>query len=303
VKWGIALNLRDSVPEIVEKAIIADTGGMDSVWITDFPAVRLSPILASVIARATKRIRIGVGLLSPFIYPSEQIVQFISTLINYHGDRFDLLIGPGDKTRLSDIGIALGSGRLIVRKMAEALVRIRNSLSDNGSCHVFLAAQGKKMIETSVVSDGVILNFSDLQMIKWAITELGEVPDTFEIGVFPPTLIVDSAQNARPYSIQASAGVVALGMSSSMMSRFGLRESLHHAQALQKVRGKIDDEIISLIEDSVTDRFCLCDDMEGICNRVRSYEDLGVRSVVFGPPQGSTLDGSNQLVQAKKNCH
>jgi hypothetical protein len=302
MKWGIAINLRETVPEIVEKAVLAENGGMDSVWITDYPAVRLSPIVASAVARATKRIRIGVGLLSPFIYPSGQIVQFMSTLMNQHGNRFDLLIGPGDKTRLTDIGIELKSGSLTVRRIAESLANIRDGLTDHKDCHIFLGAQGEKMIEISTASDGVILNFSDSEMIRWAIARLGDIPDTFEIGVFPPTLIVGAEQRDGQYGIRASAGIVALGMSSSMMSRFGLKESLFLAASLLREKGKMDEDIINLIEKSVTDRFCIYDDTEGICNRVRLFEELGVQSVVFGPPQGATLDGVRQLVQTKKIC-
>jgi alkanesulfonate monooxygenase SsuD/methylene tetrahydromethanopterin reductase-like flavin-dependent oxidoreductase (luciferase family) len=302
MKWGVAINLRETVSEIVEKAVFADRGGMDSVWITDYPAVRLSPVVASIVAQETERIRIGVGLLSPFIYPSVQIVQFMSTLINHYGHRFDLLIGPGDKTRLADIGIELGKGVFPVRKIAESLANIQDSFLDQKDCHIFLAAQGKKMIETSTSSDGVILNYSDLEMIKWAIARLGDIPDSFEIGVFPPTLIVDSEQQNDPYSIRASAGIVALGMTPSMIRRFGLNESLDSAGSLLKEKGKVDEDVINLIDRSVTDRFCICGDKKSVCNRVRLLQDLGVRTVVFGPPQGATLEGVKQIVQAKKAC-
>jgi len=103
IQWGIAINLREPVSEIVEKAVVADSGGIDSIWITDYPAVRISPILASAIAQKTERCRIGVGLLSPLIYPPKQIVQYMSTLIKHYGNRFEeihrlgateLVLGP-----------------------------------------------------------------------------------------------------------------------------------------------------------------------------------------------------------------
>jgi hypothetical protein len=282
--------------------VLADRGGMDSVWITDYPAVRLSPVLASIIAQATEQIRISVGLLSPFIYPSAQIVQFMSTLISHHGDRFDLLIGPGDKTRLADIGIDLGSGASAVRKMAKSIANIQNGLLDHKDCHIFLAAQGKKMIETSTASDGVILNYSDVEMIRWAIARLGDRPDSFELGVFPPTLIVDSVQQNDPYGIRASAGIVALGMSPSMIRRFGLSKSLDSAASLLREKGKVDEDVINLIDKSVTDRFCIYGDIKGVCNRLKLLQDVGVKTVVFGPPQGTTFEGIKQIVQAKKTC-
>jgi alkanesulfonate monooxygenase SsuD/methylene tetrahydromethanopterin reductase-like flavin-dependent oxidoreductase (luciferase family) len=302
LKWSIAINLRETVPEIVEKAILADTGGMDSVWITDYPAVRLSPILASMVARMTERIRIGIGLLSPFIYPSRQITQIMSTLIDHHGDRFDLLIGPGDKSRLEDIGVRLGKGASIVNKIAEALASIREDLKDFGGCSVFLAAQGQRMIETSRSADGVILNYSDPEMIKWAITALGSVSKTFEIGIFPPTLIIESNDQKKQFGVRASAGVVALGMNSYLRSRFHLREQLQPASTILKERGKIDEYVINQIDQDVSDRFCICEDLDGLCKRMRVFAESGVNLVVFGPPQGATLGGVKQLIQARKNC-
>jgi len=302
IQWGIAINLRDSAPEIVEKAIVADSGGMDSIWITDYPAVRLSPILASVIAQRTKRCRIGVGLLSPLVYPPKQIVQYMCTLIKHHGNRFDLMIGPGDKARLADIGVKYGEGSTIASRMAEAIGRIRDGLADYAGCRIFLGAQGVKMIEISRNSDGVLLNYSDPEMIRWATETLGDIPDAFEIGVFPPTLIGKSEDCNEKPNIRTSAGIVALGMSQSMKKRFGLNEALGPALSLLRKSGKIDEHVINLIDQNILDRFCVCETLEGICNRVQQFKNLRVTLIVFGPPQGATLDGVKQLILAKSVC-
>ncbi len=82
MEWGIAINLREHVSEIIEKAVVADKGGIDTVWLTDYPATRFSPILSSMIAKNTKNCRIGVGLLSPLIYSSSHILQIMTTLQN-----------------------------------------------------------------------------------------------------------------------------------------------------------------------------------------------------------------------------
>jgi alkanesulfonate monooxygenase SsuD/methylene tetrahydromethanopterin reductase-like flavin-dependent oxidoreductase (luciferase family) len=300
IQWGIAINLRESVSDIVEKAIVADSGGIDSIWITDYPAVRVSPILASAVAQKTNQCRIGVGLLSPFIYPPHHIVQYMSTLIEHYGDRFDLMLGPGDKARLSDIGIEYERGSTIVRRMAESLESIREGLTDYEGCHVFLGAQGVKMIETSRESDGVLLNYSDSEMIRWAKKKLGDIPDTFEIGVFPPTFIGKPEDCSEQISIRTSAGIVALGLSPSIKKQFGLYEALQPALSLFGKREMIDESVISLIDQSVIDRFCVCETQEGVCDRVRQFRNLGVTLVVFGPPQGATLDGVKQLIKAKR---
>jgi hypothetical protein len=302
IEWGIAINLREPVSNLIEKAIVADVGGMDSVWITDYPAVRLSPILASAVANKTKKCRIGVGLLSPLIYPPKQIVQYMSTLIKHHGDRFDLLIGPGDRNRLSDIGIQYERDSAIVRKIAMSLESIREGLADYKDCRVFLGAQGVKMIETSKTSDGVLLNYSDSEMIRWAKETLGDIPDSFKIGVFPPTFICNSEDCSEQLNVRTSAGIVALGISPSIKKRFVLNESLQPALSRLGKGEKINESVINLIDQNIIDRFCICETIEGLCKRVQQFRNLGVKLVVFGPPQGTTLDGVKQLVKAKRIC-
>ncbi len=185
MEWGIAINLRELVSEIVEKAVAADQGGIDTIWVTDFPATRLSPVLASTIAQNTKNCRIGVGLLSPLIYSPAHILQMMTTLIEMHGERFDLLLGPGDRPKLRDIGVEYGDISTLVERMRDSVTTVREGLKEYDATRVFLGAQGQKMIEASTCSNGVLLNYSDSEMIQWAITTLGKRPQSFKIGVFP----------------------------------------------------------------------------------------------------------------------
>ena len=89
MKWGIALNVRDTISKTVDKAVIVDKGGLDQIWVTDFPALRYAPAVAAAVAERTSECRIGVGLISPLLYSSSHIVQFMTTLIKSHGERFD----------------------------------------------------------------------------------------------------------------------------------------------------------------------------------------------------------------------
>ena len=56
MRWGVALNVRDDMSESLRKAEIADRGGIDNVWVTDFPAIRYAPVVAAAIAERTKSV-------------------------------------------------------------------------------------------------------------------------------------------------------------------------------------------------------------------------------------------------------
>ena len=302
MEWGIAINLREPVQETIEKAVLADEGGIDAVWITDYPATRISPILASVVAQKTEHCRIGIGLLSLLIFSPSQITQYLSSLINLYGDRFDLLVGPGDRTRLKEIGIEYGEISTLVERMAESITTIREGLSDYKDCKVLVGAQGEKMIKKSVVANGVLFNYSDPVMIRWASSFLRKKSKGFKMGIFPPSLVGSRKLCKEHMGIMGSAAVVALGLGPTIMKRFELSKELQSARREMKKHGMTND-VIKMIDFNTLNRFCLCGEDEQTFNRLRAYEKLGVEHIVFGPPQGTNLRGVQQLVDAKKRYY
>jgi len=299
MEWGIAINLREPTSEIIEKVKVADRGGIETIWVTDFPATRLSPILASIIAKNTKNCRIGVGLLSPLIYKPSHILQMLTTLIEMHGERFDLLLGPGDKARLRDIGVDYGNISTLVERMKDSVIEIREGLKEYNTTQVFLGAQGQKMIRASTCANGVLLNYSDSGMVQWAITTLGKMPQDFKIGIFPPSMIGSSKMCNEHLGIKTSAAVVALGLSPSILRRFGLKEKLQPAIDKMRKYGLTQD-LIEMIDQEILDRFGLCGDIQSNNDQLEFYRKIGVDMVVFGPPQGASLKGVEQLVDAKR---
>ena len=298
MEWGIAINLRESVSEIIEKAVVADLGGIHTIWLTDFPATRFSPALASVVAENTKHSRTGIGLLSPFIYSPSHIVQMMTTLIETYGEGFDLLLGPGDRTKLREIGVSYGQTSTLVNRMTAAVTAIRTGLSEYPDCRIFMGAQGPKMIEASICADGVLLNYSDPEMIQWAMNRLDNRPDNFYIGVFPPSLVGTSKPCEKQMSVKASAAIVALGLSPSILKQFGLREKLKPAIDKMRTHG-FTNSIVEMIDQRILDRFSLCGSIESNSKKLEQLKEMGVDIVVYGPPQGASLKSVEQLVEAK----
>ncbi|MHA1965071.1 MAG: LLM class flavin-dependent oxidoreductase [Candidatus Thorarchaeota archaeon] len=300
MRWGIALNVRDGVPESLRKAEIADQGGIDQVWITDFPAIRYAPVVAAAIAERTKSCRIGVGLMSPLLYSSTQIVQFISTLADSYGPRFDLLLGPGDKLALASIGVSYSS-KFMVDKTLHALEEIKQGISDAGHrCSVLLGAQGPIMIKASLKADGVLLNYSDLEMAEWALNLIkNEIPDTFHLGIFPPTYVGDCQDIVSNQSISYSAAMVAIGLNRIVSDSFGFHDRLQTAKILMKEHGQINMDVVNSLGSEILQRFAFCGTSEQLRIYMITLEKMGFASIVFGPPQGIRKHGVEILVKAK----
>jgi hypothetical protein len=300
MKWGIALNVRDTISKTIDKSQIADKGGIDQIWVTDFPALRYAPIVAAAIAERTRKCRIGVGLVSPLLYSTSHILQFMKTLIDNHGERFDLLLGPGDRFALERIGI-LNSPNVIVKSTKEALKEIRSGLSESGhSSKVLLGAQGPMMIEASLMADGVLLNYTDLEMAKWAVNQLGDrITDSFQLGLFPPAFIGPCERIRNNPAISQSAAMVAIGLGKSVADKFGLSSSLREARKQLKQSGRIDNDVIAALDDDVLKRFAFCGTVEQLRAYVNELDTVGYSNVVFGPPIGLSRKGVENLVTAK----
>ena len=300
MRWGVALNVRDDMSETLRKSEIADKGGLDQVWVTDFPALRYAPAVAAAIAERTKSCRIGVGLVSPILYSSTHIAQFMSTLVDSYGKRFDLLLGPGDKLALDSIGVSYSS-KLMVDKTVHALKEIKKELSEGGhNCSVLLGAQGPIMINASLNADGVLLNYSDLEMVEWALSQIKtEIPKDFHLGIFPPTFVGDCENIESNQGISLSAAMVAIGLNSKVSESFGLRDQIEAARRLMKIRGRIDVEVVKSLRKDILQRFAFCGTREQLADYMKALEKLGISRIVFGPPQGIRKNGVKILVNAK----
>ena len=299
--WGLAVNVYDTVQRIVEKCVIADQGGIDWLWVTDFPAVRHAPSLAAIVAENVKRSRIGVGLVSPLLYGPEQIVQFMSTLIDNYGERFDLLIGPGDKFQLSRIGIEYGNVSTLVARLVSDVTKIKDELGQRGydGVRVWLGAQGPKMIAASINADGVLLNYTDPKMLRWALSILGDTPKGFQIGAFPPALITENPDCSKEFGLRKSAATVALGLGRSVALEFGLMDAFSAARISLQRKRSIDQDVVDAIDEATLKRFALCTTPEGACDYVKTLERIGLDMVTFGPPQGTSRKLVKNLVKAR----
>ncbi|MHA1902786.1 MAG: LLM class flavin-dependent oxidoreductase [Candidatus Thorarchaeota archaeon] len=302
MQWGVAVNVWGNAPTVVEKCIIADQGDLDIIWITDFPAIRFAPVMAAAIAEKTTS-RIGVGLVSPLLYKPTQIVQFMSTLISTYGDRFSLLLGPGDRLRLEGVGTSYGVVSSLITRFVECTKEIKKGLQlAKHNCPVWIGAQGQKMIAASGIADGVLLNYSDPEMIQWAVNLVKERSKNFQFGAFPPSILLNHPDDPLPRELRFSAAIVALGLSKSIATKFKLLDSLSRARRILREKGAIDNDAVDSIPDDVLRRFGVAATETGFCEYVKTLRSVGVDLVTFGPPIGMKKKAIRKISEIKNRC-
>jgi len=296
--WGIAVNVHERYPHTVKLANQANTAGMSYIWIVDFPAPRFAPAVAVKIASMTSS-RIGIGLLPSSIYEPEYVVRFVETLTIEFGNRFDLLIGPGDKEALGAIGKKNWVPSEIVKKTVDSALIIKHELEKlDIDCPVWLAAQGPKMIAESRKVDGVLLNLTDPAMVKWASEILGKRDTSFRVGVFSPTKITESSTDSPPNDFLYSAAIVALGASKSLMHQLGIKDTIQSARKIYSEDNELSSKVLDEIGVDNLLKWGFFLTPEGLVHSLHQLEEIGIDTVIFGPPISHSKSSVNLLLRA-----
>ncbi|MEM4245845.1 MAG: LLM class flavin-dependent oxidoreductase [Candidatus Bathyarchaeia archaeon] len=276
LKLSLGLNVRDTPGQLVRKGRLAEEVGLDGVWVSDLPSERYAPAMAAVLAGETEKVRIGVGPLSPILHPVEHIAKSIRTLIDLFGDRFDLLIAAGDRERLKAVGVEYPPS--LPSRMVRALRQIRSRLGRyNTVCRILLGAQGPQMLKASRKFDGVLINFSDTEMLRWAIEKARPSSRSFEVGIFAPAYI-HSRLNPRIREMALSAAtIVAAGAPPAVARRFRLFPS----------------------SGDIVTRFCIIKKVEEFRRYLSELEGLGIEQAVLSFPQGYSVRTIRDLAGVK----
>ncbi len=304
MKYGLTVNVNETVKEIVRKAERMEKLGFDYVWVADVPSQRYSPTAASAIAQKTSNIKIGLGLLSIFLHKPHQISNSLTTLTEFYGDRFELLIGPGDLDQLNRVGIS--NLRHIPELLLKAKEEITEKLSEKGiEAPIWLGAQGPKILKLAKFFDGVLLNYAQPDFIHWAMQKM-DLPNkrSTQVGIFAPSYVYTNKEE-KPYRLlQRSSAIVALGASKRVLRNFGLYDKVTVArEKLEKgLRLK---EVLADFPAEVAEKFSICMHSDNLSGYLSRLKDIGVEHTVFSYPQNfskETIEALAKSLSSELRC-
>lgn len=299
MKWGLAVGVRQNLDEVLRVSEIAYHGGIDQIWVVDFPASQLASVAVTMLAKYVP-MRLGIGLLSPLLYSPQQMIRMIQSIRDNYDIETDIMVGSGDPLWLSRVGLEYSSGLVAVRAVRDEVIEIMELLKKNElASQLLLAAQGPKMISIAQLGDGVLLNYSDPTMIQWAVKQMETMPEGYVKGVFPPTALADKTYRLPEYAKNAAA-IVALGTSSKVLKRFGLLAELSGPKNDLNEKGELTAEIVNSIPEEILSRFILHCTPDDLNEYVSSLVSMGIDLIVFGPPLSSLEQGVEMLVSAKQ---
>jgi 5,10-methylenetetrahydromethanopterin reductase len=217
----------DNGPELKDYGRIAEEAGFDSLWVTERYFHEETFSLLGFLAAATRRIKLGVGVVNPYTRNPALLAMAGATLDRISGGRFLLGLGRSERPVIQNrMGIPYGDSRAT---LGEAVLLIRSLLSGeritavagrfklNGTrlattpvqpkLPIYLAAIGAKGLRLAgAVADGVLLNAYvppayvqyAVQEVRQAAQEAGRDPQAIDVACMLVVRLTDDPDSLRP---------------------------------------------------------------------------------------------------------
>jgi F420-dependent oxidoreductase-like protein len=295
--------------EQVELAVLADRGGLDSVWISEAWGQDAVSVLG-LLAGKTERIALGSGLMQIPARKPTATAMAAATLDVLSGGRFRLGLGlSGPQVSEGWYGVPFGRGLARTREYVDVVRRAldRESIQlplENGApatglgkplkllarpvqdrIPIYLGATGPKAIEqTAEIADGWMPFAMDLSMLREFRPPTGRA---FDVAAALPVAVaddVDAARDAvRPWLAFyfGAMGAPEKNFYVELAERHG-----HGACAREAQRRYLAGEregAAAAISIELIDAAAIATTPDGLADRVAAYDDAGATTLVAVP--------------------
>ncbi len=308
MEFGIGFTPRDFA-EAVKGAKLAESLGFNCVWGWEEPSSKNVFMLLTLMARNTKRVKLGPGALFPQTRHPNVIASSIFTLNEISNGRALIGIGAGgSKAFLTRLGITMEKPITLIRETIEVIRKLSTGekVDYNGkmirlsamqfpwaaktSFPIFVAGNGPKMLQLAgEVADGVLMAHMPAEYTSYAKTKILEGAkktnrslEKIVIGSQPSICVVakdyESAfDQAKRYYYFAAA--LALRFPFILeMAKFSKDEIL-------MLRDPQDSIVPDEVKRKSLSKFAIVGTVEDCVRRLKEYETSGVQHLALLVPQ------------------
>lgn len=139
MRASLRLNNDLDADRLVSLAVLAESHGFDSIWVSHDLFLRSAPVLLALVARETSHIGIGSCVLNPYSAHPAELAMTAATLQEVSGGRFRLGVAAGDAGFLGWAGI---ERHRPLERVREAVVAVRALLDGGRPAEVVGAGEG-----------------------------------------------------------------------------------------------------------------------------------------------------------------
>jgi len=304
MKFSLEIPPKDPLWRLQIYAHLADSLSFETIWLSDHYYNRSVVVTATSIAAVTRRARIGLGIMNPYLYHPVLMAQTAASLSEVAPGRVSLGVGAGDRTAVESLGLVQDKP---VERVREAVLRVRSLLGGPvrgggvgldypawGRIPVYVAAQGPRMLRLAAeVGDGVIINSTwllapekPIRIVEEALTALGRNRRDFSLEMNVLVSVHEDAEKARK-TAKPYVAVVSMGLPSEIAREIGVgEEKLREIASM--VRARMWLEAHRVVPDRLVEFVSIAGDPICVRSRIEDLANHRLDGLVFGGPLGPT---------------
>ena len=312
---GVAMTGVFPVNEAVELAKVAEQSGLGSAWFAEDYFFRGGIPYMAAAAMATKKIRLGLGVVNPYSRHPALIAMEFATLDEMSNMRTIFGLGSGVPFWMDQMGLYDKKPLSRTRACIDLVRKIMTGENVNHEdkfftakdiklvfepvrkrAPIYLAFEGPKGLELSgEIGDGVILSIfctpayvkSAWKHIETGAKKAGKSLDKYEMVAYMPMVIHDDLDKAIDIARNFSKLYLPTSQPGGpLMSHAGVKPE--DTKAMFEASEKGDDELLSqLITDDYVKELCLVGDKEACIKRLQEMVDAGANTIVAFPVPGT----------------
>jgi 5,10-methylenetetrahydromethanopterin reductase len=320
VRTSLRLNNDIPVDRLLEIAMVAEAVGFDQLWVSHDLFFRSAPVLMGVLARATSRIRIGIGVLNPYSMHPAEIAMVAATMQEVSGGRFLLGLAQGAEEFLAWAGIdrpsPLARTRAAVHAVRTLLAGGRPAeatatgagwrpeaylRTGSAPTPIYLGGMGPRMLELAgEVADGVLPLLFPPEHFSVAAAQVaegarraGREMASIDLAACIWCSIDDDADRGRR-ALARKIAYYGASFSPILLARAGL--SLDDFRPIQAAMSAGEVERATAMVTPAMLRLGIAGGVAELVARCRVLIDAGATHLSFGPPVGPDIVESVRLI-------
>jgi 5,10-methylenetetrahydromethanopterin reductase len=313
--------------ELIQTASLAESKGVESVWVADHCFWRDSLSLLAAIAVNTKRVRIGTGVLNPYTRNPAMMATSIATIDELSGGRVILGIGSGVQKSIEQMGIKADRP---LEAVADCVNILRTLLAGKevtmngyyGLRHlklnfkplrehvpIFIGAIGPHMLRLAgAIGDGILFpagtspKFAEyaIPIVRTAAEGVGRDFRKIDIAALVISSVHENSEKAKRALRLAIAYSVSgkVGMRSLLRSGVKFENSQLLSEIFEKI-GPLDPERASKhVTNQMIEVLSASGTPAEFKARLEEYRKAGVRLPIVYPVPGESREGMKVMIEA-----
>lgn len=324
VKFGLELLPVTPISDITELSKHADNLGFDVIWVTDHYNNRNVYVTLTSIALNTKKVKLGTGVVNPYVTNPLWIASAIASIDEVSGGRAILGIGAGDKATLDKLVIEWKKPLKAVKESVEVIRRILKGeivdfdgeiVKSKGASltykptheiPIYVGAQGPKMLAlASSIGDGILINASHPKDYNYAMKIIRDSAkgklDKLDI-VACTSFSIDKDSSVAKKTARPVVAFIVAGAGDEVLKRHGIEMEKVNVIRDHLSKGKFKDAAAAVTEDMIN-AFSISGTPQECIEMLDKLVKTGVTQIVFGSPIGKDKKMALELIASEVIPH